>query len=118
MAYNLSPNNPELSEDFRLDTPSWRILFDAFGYLFPKLHDPERFHDGFSVTDYEAKIMARMTRNYVNTQRLLNEPRGLVPYPLSFPLRPLPEKIQPIYVDIFEKFACWAERSGGFTVKS
>lgn len=116
MAYNFSPNNPELSVVFRLDAPSWQILFDAFGYLFPKLHDPERLSGGFPVTDYEAKIMALMARNYVKTQRLLDAPKGLIPYPHSLPMRPLPEKIQPSYVDMFEKFAYWAERSGGFTV--
>jgi hypothetical protein len=93
-------------------------------------------NDGFRVTKHEAKIMARIARNLVAIQRSLPEShRGaLTPSTqVSFTkadvekmlLRsftgdvtgaPWPQKIRDDFVDLYERFAAWADNSGGFEV--
>jgi hypothetical protein len=91
-------------------------------------------NDGFAVTDEEAKIMARIARNLVLIQRTLpdeNLGKGMDSKP-SFNREDVealliaamhdrkpetwPLKIRPDFVDKFEKFAEWAEQSGGFEI--
>jgi hypothetical protein len=131
MGYHFTPNNQE-SKDFYLGAFSWPILVEAFGYLFPELHKSgkyfylrgvdDRYDDGtlgtndnFPVTAEEAKIMARMARNYVAIQRSLPE-QGKVDIFAPEPLQPWPRKIRDDFVDKFERFAEWAEKSDGFTI--
>ena len=91
-------------------------------------------NDGFKVTEEEAKIMARIARNVVLIQRTLpdeNLGEGYASKP-SFKREdvekmlmkamsdaepgPWPIKIRADFVDKFEKFADWMEKSGGFEI--
>ena len=91
-------------------------------------------NDGFPVTEEEAKIMARIARNVVLIQRTLpneNLGEGYASKP-EFKRKdvekmllkamsgagpgPWPMKIRPDFVEKFEKFADWAEKSGGFEI--
>ena len=91
-------------------------------------------NDGFVVTEEEAKIMARIARNLVLIQRTLpdeNLGKGMSSQP-SFKREDVeklliaamhdrkpdiwPLKIRPDFVDKFEKFADWMEKSGGFEI--
>jgi hypothetical protein len=91
--------------------------------------------DGFPVTEEEARIMARVARNLVAVQRLLPETNkvGDMRDKATFtrpdveealkramrhdlPADPWPAKIRGDFVDQFEAFAAWAERSGGFEI--
>jgi hypothetical protein len=91
VGYDFIANDPG-RPPFRLGAFSWPVLVEAFGYLFPLAHAGARWYclfgadprmpagddyprllsnDGFPVTDEEARIMARMARNYVAVQRSL-----------------------------------------------
>ena len=130
MGYDLSARHD--IEYFHLGAFSWPILLEAFGYLFPEIHKDGKFlfltgaderydsgtlgsNDSFRVTANEARIMARMARNYVAIQRAL-EPQESVDIFQPCYMQPWPKKICEDFVDKFEKFAEWAERSGGFTI--
>lgn len=136
MGYDLSANNPEL-DDFHFGAFSWTVLLETFGSLFPSIHKDGQFYvvlgadprmpegdqgsrlssnDGFPVTDEEAKIMARMTRNYVLIQRSLDDTHKTdTTGPMPFK-EPWPCKIRADWVDKYEQFADWAEKSGGFAI--
>lgn len=93
--------------------------------------------DGFEVTEEEAHIMARIARNFVAVQRSLPETnrgggpmcqdRGFTREDVMGLLvsslhdepagRKWPVKIRDDFVDRFEKFAHWAEQSGGFAIR-
>ncbi len=92
-------------------------------------------NDGFEVTAEEACIMARLARNYVTVQRqlgpefesgaLMDKPGGIGREDLLGALskavhgqrdEPWPRKIREDFVDLFERFADWAPKSGGFEV--
>jgi hypothetical protein len=74
---------------------------------------------GFEVTEEEAKVLARIARNYAAIQRTLpaltEEERGM---PITTPsyLRPFPQPIRDDWVENFEQFAEWAEQSQGFKI--
>lgn len=74
---------------------------------------------GFEVTGEEAKVMARIARNYAAIQRTLpeltEEERNL---PVTVPeyLRPFPRPIRRDWVELYEQFASWAEQSQGFRI--
>jgi hypothetical protein len=126
MGYDLRAKN-EKAEDFHFGAFSFPILIEACGYLFSAISIGPRWctaqpnpdprmgegypmlltNDGFPVTDEEAKIMARVARNFVAIQR------GL---PDNQPEQEKPMKIRKDFVDKFEKFAEWAESSGGFEI--
>jgi hypothetical protein len=74
---------------------------------------------GFEVTDEEAKVMARIARNYAAIQRSLPDPTEEEQNtPITTPdhLRPFPKKIRGDWVENYERFAEWAEKSQGFKV--
>lgn len=154
MGYDFTPNNATAGE-FHLGAFSWPVLLDACGYFFAAIHHGPQWYcvwgrdermgdhyprilsnDGFEVTGEEAKIMARIARNYVAIQRSLpEENRGIginsqakgftkedvlnmlargmhdEPYNAIWPL-----KIRDDFVDKFEAFAEWAEKSDGFKI--
>lgn len=136
MGYDLQANNSDL-KDFHFGAFSWPVLLEAFNYLFPSLCKDGQFYvvlgvdprmpegdqgarlstnDGFLVTEEEAKIMARLTRNYVVVQRSLDDTHKTdTSGPMPFK-EPWPCKIRDDWVDKFEKFADWAEKSGGFAI--
>src|ERR1043165_2999115 len=93
MSYDLKPHNPEL-EWFHMGAFSFPVILDACNYLFPCIHHGAQWYcvfgadprmpegdtypkllsnDGFPVTEEEARIMARMVRNYCKVQRSLPE---------------------------------------------
>jgi hypothetical protein len=157
MGYDFEPINEEV-EWFHLGAFSWPVLLEyAFGTLFPSLHSGGRWYccfgadkrmpegddypriisnDGFHVTDEEAKIMARMTRNFVTIQKSLgeeNRPGGatvegsgefkkddvmeaLIRGMHGGAPGPWPVKIRDDFTEKFERFAEWMETSGGFKI--
>ena len=156
MGYDFRANNSDAG-DFYLGAFSFPVLLEACGYLFSSIHrggqwycafgtDPRMgdkyplilSNDGFSVTEIEAKIMARIARNFVAVQRTLpdeNMSEGIagkhgkegfrredVERMLiavmndTKPDEKWPRKIRPDFVDKFEKSAEWAEKSGGFEI--
>jgi hypothetical protein len=156
MGYDFTAKN-KAAGDFHLGASSFPVLLEACGYLFSSIHHGGQWYcafcadarmgkeypmilsnDGFKVTAGEAKIMARMARNYVAIQRTLPEEnmsegiagtkgkegfrredleRTLIA--VMNDVRPdekWPRKIRADFVDKFEKFAEWAENSGGFEI--
>lgn len=132
MGYDLLPNNQE-SEGFHFGAFSWLVLLEAFGYLFPEVHKWGRYHyvqglderhnsgtlgsnDGFLVTDEEAKIMARMAKNFTAIQQSLPRQDEEVDIFAPAALQPWPRKIRSDFTKLFEKFAEWALQSEGFAI--
>ncbi len=154
MGYDLTAKNPDVDE-FHFGAFSWPVLLEACGCLWPSLHSggqwycvfeaeprfegcsypPPLANDGFEVTAEEARIMARMARNFVAIQRTLPDDHisgGLTGKPefrredveailkKAMTGRSLdekwPVKVRADFTDRFEKFADWAERSGGFEI--
>jgi hypothetical protein len=157
MSYDLQPKNKKL-DTFTLGAFSFPILLEACGYLWPCIHNGGQWYcafgtdarmpqgddyprllsnDGFKVTAEEARIMARVARNFVAIQRTLPEPSpdelvgAGVQQKASFKredveqmlLRAMgggkanwPMKIRSDFTDRFEQFAAWAERSDGFAI--
>lgn len=121
MSYDLKPIKRGV-EQFTFGAFSWPVLIEACGYLFPCVSIGAKYcyqpgldqriekgpllitNDGMKITAAEAKIMARIARNYVAIQRGLPDDSDA------------PRKIRTDFVDRFEKFADWAERSGGFRI--
>ena len=143
---------------FHLGAFSFPIVLEACNYLFPAIAvggqwycafgvDPRMpqgdtyprilSNDGFTVTAEEARIMARMARNFVAIQRTLPDPteeelKGAGPtqkvqltredleqlllHAMSGAPAKWPLKIRPDMTDNIEKFAAWAEHSGGFEI--
>src|SRR5256885_4766250 len=94
MSYDLKSKNPTL-DTFAFVAFSSPVLLEACGYLFACIHNGSKWYcafgedtrmpdgddyprllsnDGFAVTADEARIMARVARNYVAIQRTLPEP--------------------------------------------
>ncbi len=152
MGYDLKPSNDKV-ESFHFGAFSFPILLEACGYLFSSIHDGGRWYcvfgldermgktypgilanDGFEVTAEEARIMARVARNFVAVQRTLPDENGTkdMRSQKSFNKEnlqelminamhgnrnePWPVKIRTDFTDKFEKFAEWAEQSGGFQI--
>lgn len=154
MGYDLAAKNEETG-DFHFGAFSFPILLEACGYLWPCVQGGSQWfcafgvdprmpegddyprllsNDGFEVTDEEAKIMARIARNFVAVQRRLpddNKPqdaRGKAEFKrddlvalmnkamFGGSTEPWPVKIREDFTDKFEKFADWAEKSGGFAI--
>jgi hypothetical protein len=73
-------------------------------------------NDGFPVTEEEAKVLARIARNYVTIQRSLEDQPEDDYFLKPVAMQPWPRKIREDLVDHLEKFADWAEQSGGFEI--
>jgi hypothetical protein len=146
MAYDLYANNTELSHfhtqgwthllaqfgtyfPFITQGAQWYALFD--GRMDIHHHPTEPESDvviepypsilcncgGFEATEEEAKVLARMARNYVSIQRTLDETHRLDPMDnIPYYLRKFPQKIRSDWVDNYEQFADWAEQSQGFKI--
>jgi hypothetical protein len=118
------------------DKGRWYCVFGADPRM-PQGDDYPRLisNDEFPVTEFEAQVMARVARNFVAVQRSLPESHrgsGTLSTQESFnregleqtllramsgaPPGPWPVKIRDDFTALFERFAEWAERSGGFTV--
>lgn len=123
MSYDFRPKK-KAAGDFHLGAFSWPVLLEAFGYLFPCVNGKGQYccvgdkrewiqiqsNDGFKIGAKDAKLMARCARHFVAIQRGLPEEKaGDSDY--KFPM-----KIRTDFVDKFEKFADWADASGGFSI--
>lgn len=154
MGYDLAAKNEDAG-DFHFGAFSFPILLEACGYLWPCIHNGGQWfcvfgadprmpegdtypqllsNDGFEVTDEEAKIMARIARNFVAVQRRLPDEnktedtrskvefrkddiqKMLIKAMSGGTTDPWPVKIREDFTDKFEKFADWAEKSGGFAI--
>lgn len=152
MSYDLVPNDTTAGV-FAMGVLSWPVLLEACGYLFPCIHNGGRWHcmfgvddrmgtgeypliltnDGFPVTEEEARIMARIARNYVATQRLLPEDNESAPALSKEALTrddamnamrqglfggntKWPLKVRTDIVDRIDRFADWADKSQGFCI--
>jgi hypothetical protein len=74
---------------------------------------------GFEVTEEEARVMARIARNYVAIQETLKEPtEEELNAPITTPdyLRPFPLYVRRDWVERYKQFAEWAEQSQGFKI--
>jgi hypothetical protein len=130
MGYDLIPNKDEL-DYFHFGAFSWPILLEACGYLFAEVNYMSKYYivktddrfesarlttnDGFEVTAEEAKIMARIAKNFVAVQRSLPEQGEIDIFAPAY-RQPWPRKIRSDFVDRYEQFADWAERSNGFSI--
>lgn len=157
MGYTLQARNKDAGS-FDFGAFSFPVLLEACGYLFPAIQGggrwyqvggmDERFasdypgiisNDGFSVTAEEARIMARIARNFAAIQRSLPEEHrggglttsekgreGITRDDLIAALQgamsgqrgpePWPLKIRDDFTEKFERFAEWADRSSGFRI--
>ena len=139
MGYTLKPINKNL-DDFDFGAFSWTMLLEeCCGTLFPFIQKGGSYYcifgedkrmplgddypkiissDKFKITSNEAKIMARMAKNYVAIQRNLDESHLHKDIPLNTPeyMKPWPRKIREDFVDKYEKFSKWAIKSKGFTI--
>lgn len=151
MSYDLTPKNAEAG-DFRFGAFSFPVLLEACGYLFSVVSSGGRWfvargidermgddyplllsNDGFSVTEEEAKIMARIAKNFVAIQRLLPEENSTNDMRSQSKITrdslkemidamhgnapgPWPVRIRTDFTDKFEQFAEWAPKSGGFQI--
>lgn len=120
MGFDLTPKKKGV-EDFHFGAFSWPVLLEACGYLFPSITGEGKYccpntqkdwvqigtNDGFSIGATDAKLMARVARNFVAIQRTLGPEAEKLGWP-----RP----IRTDFVDRFEAFADWAEKSGGFKI--
>lgn len=129
----LKPKNKKESE-FHMGAFSFPLILGMVGFLFPSYHGMDlklcswvmtmrtkdkRFlgttyppilsMDGFKVSDFEAKVMARCVNNYVSFQEdNWGEEKDI---PSEF-LKPIRDD----FVEKFKNFAVWAEKSGGFEI--
>lgn len=163
MGYDLRAVNPKDQEqsEFHMGAFSFPVILDITSGLFPAAFGKGQWYmpanvgevdgrfngnypgplsnDNFEVTEEEAKIMARFSRNWARIQRDLPEEnrtsslfegnkgkdgikredmmallmaasRGQVPG------EPWPAKVRDDFVVKIEEFADWAEQSGGFTI--
>ena len=155
MSYDLKPNNDNL-KSFHFGAFSFPVLIEAAGYLFSCIRGNGQWYcvfgldsrmplgdtypsllsnDGFPVTAEEAKILARIARNFVAVQQTLGEEQrgSLTPITqMTFKkedlealfLRaftggssaPWPLKIHDDFVEQFAAFAEWADESNGFEI--
>lgn len=120
MSFDFTPKIKSAG-DFTLGAFSWPVLLEAFGYLFPCVNGKGQYccdgdkkewiqigtNDGFAINATDAKLMARCARNFVAIQRGLPEGQEDYKWPM---------KIRTDFIDKFEKFADWAEKSGGFKI--
>jgi hypothetical protein len=140
MGYDLIARNKKI-DSFYFGAFSFPVLLDACGYLFPCIHNEGKWYcvfgvddrfprehtypailcnDGFRVTSEEAHIMARMARNLVVIQRELAKEQLESPKQksmLDIDEERWPMAVRSDFVDKFERFAEWAEKSGGFSIR-
>lgn len=139
MGYDFSPRHEDAGR-FHMGAFLWPHLLEQCGAYFICIQQPygakwffisgvdERMpegdkyprlisNDGFPVTEEEAKVLARIARNYATIQRNLeDQPEDDNSFLKPVALQNWPRKIREDWVDQLEKFADWAEKSGGFEI--
>lgn len=134
MGYDLNPKNKKL-ESLSVGTFSWPIFLQetGMGYVlgYGTAMKPGTYvyqngnngspasNDGYKVSGKEAQMMAAVARGYVSVQRYVNKEWEEIPetelanYEASPYYR---KKMHEDHLKFLEKFADWAEQSGGFTI--
>ena len=139
MGYDFSPRQKEAGR-FHMSAFLWPHFLEQCGAYFICIQQPygakwffvsgvdERMpeqdkyprlisNDGFPITEEEAKVLARIARNYVTIQRGLEDPhQDDNDFLKPIALQPWPRKVREDWIDHLEKFADWAEQSGGFEI--
>lgn len=135
MGFDLSAVKEDGGE-FHFGAFSWPVLLEACGYLFPYVQKGARWHhapavdplvtdenpygyrllgsnDNFCVSEDDAKLMARVARNFA----ALNDPDGALAQ-AGFGVKSdgRPDPIRADFIEKIGEFAEWAEQSGGFYV--
>ena len=138
MGYDLKPKNKEL-EWFTMGAFSWSWMLDAgvglvlgqgkgikpatYRYIPDKKGASPCSNDGFHVTSKQAKIMAHVTRGLVSVERgkveewermSEEERKQMEDWNVTRSIYNLP--VRSDFIDKAEKFADWAEKSGGFRI--
>lgn len=136
MGYDFSPKNEEAGS-FHMGAFLWPHFLEQCGAYFICIQGSAKYffvsgvdermpaedkyprlisNDGFPVTEEEAKVLARIARNYVIIQQHLEEQEDDDDIFKPEYLRPWPRKVRDDWVELLEKFAAWAEQSGGFEI--
>lgn len=121
--YRFVPNNKE-ADDFTMSAFHWPLILDQCGTYFIALSHGSRWfyvqgvddrmgeseegpaiimNSGFPVTEEEAKVLARIVRNYAIIQRTEGTEEWI-------------PRLKHVLIDAIEAFAEWAEKSGGFQI--
>lgn len=129
--YNLIPNNPQ-SQPFKISAFHWPLILDQCGTYFIAVGHKARFfyvtgidermgesiegpaiimNSGFPITEEEAKVLARIARNYVAIQQ------SITTFEQKQAEAPWMDLLKPQLIDTIEAFAEWSETSGGFEVR-
>lgn len=139
MGYDLSPLAPDAEEGFHFGAFSWPWMLDAGVGLvigtgpalqpasFTYQPDPEglcvRYNDRALVTEEQAKLMAVAARGLVSVERFKRREFDKLPaseqaecMKFGAPKHYLNLPARDDFVDKVERFADWAEKSGGFEV--
>lgn len=134
MGYDLKPKNKKI-ESLPVGGFSWPMFLQETGmgyvlgygagmragsYVYQNGNNGSpSSNDGYKVTSMEAKMMAVIARGFVSVQRFVNKeweevPKAELPnYEASPYYR---KKMHEDHLEFLEKFADWAEQSGGFTI--
>lgn len=123
--YKLVPNNKDAG-NFHLSAFHWPIILEQCGMYFVAISHKTRwfyvagvdkrmgeseegpaiiFNSGFPVTEEEARVLARVSRNYAIIQRSATKEEA-----------PWLDLLKPQLIYEIEDFAEWAEKSRGFEV--
>lgn len=140
MSYDLHAKNKNV-ESIRIGAFSWPIMLQdsGMGYVlgYGKSRVPGEYvylngnngspvsNDGYRVTSEEAKIMAKIARGYVSVKRFINDQWEALDEAERIESEQLKINGKPLYeqqtgdgfLELIEKFAEFAERSGGFCIK-
>lgn len=135
MSYDLKPRNKNI-EELRIGAFTWPIILQdtGMGYIlgYGKNITPGSYiyqqgnngspvsNDGYKVSSFEAKAMAKIARGYISVKKFINKQYDEMQSNTReqyMNYKDLYE--QPISIDflnIIENFADFAEKSGGFEI--
>lgn len=141
MGFGLKPRNKKVKE-FYIGTFSWKVMLQdtGMGYVLGYGSDIEPgtyiyqsgnigspiSHDGYKVSSFEAKAMALVARGYISVKRTINqrynemteEEKSYHKNTRNFEGRKLYNgPVSEVFLLALERFAEFAENSGGFTIK-
>lgn len=139
MGYDLKPRNKNL-EWFSMGAFSWSWMLNAgvglvigtgnaiepaqYSYVPDKKGASPQSNDGYYVTSKEAKTMAIVARGLVRVERFKADQWGKYSPEMQKEMQGWNGKyktynmpVRSDFIDKAEKFADWAEKSGGFWIK-
>lgn len=135
MSYDLTPKKKDV-EELRIGAFTWPIMLQetGMGYIlgYGKNITPGSYvyqqgnygspvsNDGYKVTAFEAKAMAKAARGYISVKKFINNQYDEISKEKRNQYESYKDLyIQPTGVDFLnaiEEFADFAEKSGGFTI--